>query len=233
MLHYTNPKARDGEPRMDESAASWSGSGRVICGYSLVECVGTGAFGRVHLARRLDSACDFALKEVPLTPLSDVSGVSATPAFAPPTAAAPPGQPPVRRPPPSRSSTPQPTAPQEQVANDICQEVRLLRQLDHPNVVQYYASFITGTGATSTLWIVMEFCGGVSLQSFTGSVKEKGMAQLPEDQTWQIFVQLCLALRYLHVEKGIAHRDLTPNNVLVQTHTLGVKVSERDKWGQR
>jgi len=115
---------------------------------------------------------------------------------------------------------------QEQAAKDISHEVRLLRQLDHPNVVQYYSSFTTSAGTGSTLWIVMEFCSGVSLQSFTASAREKGLAKLPEEQTWQIFVQLCLALRYLHVEKGICHRDLTPNNVLVQSHTLAVKVAD-------
>jgi len=72
----------------------------------------------------------------------------------------------------------------------------------------------------------MEFCPGASLQTFTASAREKGLAKLPEEQTWQIFVQLCLALRYLHVEKGIAHRDLTPNNVLVQSHTLAVKIAD-------
>ncbi|CAE8727789.1 unnamed protein product [Polarella glacialis] len=53
-----------------------------------------------------------------------------------------------------------------------------------------------------------------------------GFTKLPEEQTWQIFVQICLALRYLHGEKNIAHRDLTPNNVLVQWHTLHVKIAD-------
>merc|ERR1719181_1458166 len=88
----------------------------------------------------------------------------------------------------------------------------------------YYASFTNH--ATGTLWIVMEYCSGVSLQNLIISSKEKRLSKLPEEQTWQIFVQLCLALRYLHVEKGIAHRDLTPNNVLVHAHTLAVKVAD-------
>eukprot|EP00931_Biecheleriopsis_adriatica_P077152 TRINITY_DN50771_c0_g1_i1.p1 TRINITY_DN50771_c0_g1~~TRINITY_DN50771_c0_g1_i1.p1 ORF type:complete len:1325 (-),score=261.01 TRINITY_DN50771_c0_g1_i1:45-3818(-) len=197
------------------SKADWGGARRNVGGYELVECVGAGAFGRVHLARRADASGNFALKEVLLSPLSDAV---VTPSG------------------PSRCSTPRgqrggaaagdEAIAQDIVAKDISLEVRLLRQLDHPNVVQYYSSFTTGCGPSSTLWIVMEFCSGVALQGFTASAKEKGFLRLPEEQTWTIFVQICLALRYLHMDKGIAHRDLTPNNVLVQSHSLAVKVAD-------
>ncbi|CAK0856288.1 unnamed protein product [Prorocentrum cordatum] len=114
----------------------------------------------------------------------------------------------------------------EEAARDITSEVRLLRQLDHPNVVRYCDSFAaaSSSGAAATLWIVMEYCRGVSLQAFASSARAKGLARLPEEQTERILVQLCLALKYLHVEKDIAHRDLTPNNVLVNSHTLAVKI---------
>ena len=42
--------------------------------YAMFECVGAGAFGRVHLARKVGESVDYALKEVPLTPLSDSIG---------------------------------------------------------------------------------------------------------------------------------------------------------------
>eukprot|EP00930_Biecheleria_cincta_P035068 TRINITY_DN24150_c0_g1_i1.p1 TRINITY_DN24150_c0_g1~~TRINITY_DN24150_c0_g1_i1.p1 ORF type:complete len:732 (-),score=153.30 TRINITY_DN24150_c0_g1_i1:51-2246(-) len=200
----------------DLSADDWDAPARQVGGYELIECVGSGAFGRVHLARRADAVGNFALKEIALTPLSD------SVAFAP-------GGISRCTTPRGRREAPEPgdeATAQEIVAKDINQEVRLLRQLDHPNVVQYYSSFTTGSGVPRTLWIVMEFCQGVSLQGFTVSAKEKGFQRLPEEQTWQIFVQICLALRYLHMDKGIAHRDLTPNNVLVQSHTLAVKVTD-------
>jgi len=93
-------------------------------------------------------------------------------------------------------------------------------------VVRYCDSFAaaSSSGAAATLWIVMEYCRGVSLQAFASSARAKGLARLPEEQTERILVQLCLALKYLHVEKDIAHRDLTPNNVLVNSHTLAVKI---------
>ena len=32
---------------------------------------------------------------------------------------------------------------------------------------------------------------------------------------WLSFLQMVLALRYLHCDKGIVHRDLTPNNIML------------------
>ncbi len=36
-----------------------------------------------------------------------------------------------------------------------------------------------------------------------------------EERIWNIVIQLVLALKYLHKEKNIVHRDLTPNNVML------------------
>jgi serine/threonine protein kinase len=40
-----------------------------------------------------------------------------------------------------------------------------------------------------------------------------------------VFIQLILALRYLHKEKGIVHRDLTANNIMLDDE-YRVKISE-------
>ena len=32
---------------------------------------------------------------------------------------------------------------------------------------------------------------------------------------WAIFTQICLALRYVHKEKKVVHRDLTPSNIMI------------------
>ncbi|CAK0856287.1 unnamed protein product, partial [Prorocentrum cordatum] len=50
--------------RSSDNDAAPPGGGRVVNGYELLECVGAGAFGRVHLARRHDGAPgEFALKD--------------------------------------------------------------------------------------------------------------------------------------------------------------------------
>uniref|UniRef100_A0A8C9QKJ9 NIMA related kinase 10 n=1 Tax=Spermophilus dauricus TaxID=99837 RepID=A0A8C9QKJ9_SPEDA len=64
------------------------------------------------------------------------------------------------------------------------------------------------------LYIVMELIEGASLGEHFSSLKEK-QHHFTEERLWKIFIQLCLALRYLHKEKRIVHRDLTPNNIML------------------
>jgi NIMA (never in mitosis gene a)-related kinase 10 len=38
---------------------------------------------------------------------------------------------------------------------------------------------------------------------------------LKEKEVWQIVVQLIAALRYLHVQKRVVHRDIAPSNIMI------------------
>ncbi|KAK1896049.1 Serine/threonine-protein kinase Nek10 [Dissostichus eleginoides] len=80
----------------------------------------------------------------------------------------------------------------------------------HPNVVKYYKTFLEG----DRLYIVMELIEGVPLAEHFNSLKEKQQI-FTEDRLWNVFIQMCLALRYLHMEKRIVHRDLSPNNIML------------------
>eukprot|EP00659_Diplonema_papillatum_P010143 gene10143-15596_t len=79
-------------------------------------------------------------------------------------------------------------------------EVRLLSQMKHPNITQYYESCET----RGALFIVMEFADGGDL---AGRIRAQRGIRMKEDQIMNYFVQICLALNYLH-EKHILHRDL-------------------------
>ncbi|NWU14754.1 NEK10 kinase, partial [Cephalopterus ornatus] len=96
------------------------------------------------------------------------------------------------------------------VKNIVSELTIIKEQLCHPNVVRYYRTFLEN----DRLYIVMELIEGVPLGEHFHSLKEK-QQQFTEDRIWHIFIQLCLALRYLHKEKRIVHRDLTPNNVML------------------
>ncbi|NXP18297.1 NEK10 kinase, partial [Scytalopus superciliaris] len=96
------------------------------------------------------------------------------------------------------------------VKNIVSELTIIKEQLYHPNVVRYYRTFLEN----DRLYIVMELIEGVPLGEHFHSLKEK-QEQFTEDRIWHIFIQLCLALRYLHKEKRIVHRDLTPNNVML------------------
>jgi len=87
----------------------------------------------------------------------------------------------------------------------LTREIHHHRQLHHPHVTQMYEVIAT----ESSIWIVTELCCGGELFDY---LAEKG--RLGEDEAKGMFGQLCLAVAYLH-EKGIVHRDLKLENVLL------------------
>ncbi|CAO2638198.1 Serine/threonine-protein kinase Nek4 [Lemmus lemmus] len=98
------------------------------------------------------------------------------------------------------------------------QEAQLLSQLKHPNIVTYKESWEGGDGL---LYIVMGFCEGGDLYR---KLKEQKGQLLPESQVVEWFVQIAMALQYLH-EKHILHRDLKTQNVFL-TKTNIIKVGD-------
>ncbi|KAI0746748.1 hypothetical protein C8Q80DRAFT_1345139 [Daedaleopsis nitida] len=87
----------------------------------------------------------------------------------------------------------------------LTREIHHHRQLHHPHVTQLYEVIAT----ESSIWLVTELCSGGELFDY---LAEKG--RLTEDETRVLFGQLCLAVAYVH-EKGIVHRDLKLENVLL------------------
>ncbi|KAM4581541.1 serine/threonine-protein kinase Nek10 isoform 1-T1 [Odontesthes bonariensis] len=150
---------------------------RVINGYSIMDHLGTGAFGSVFKVQKQSGQNLLALKEVNLH----------NPAFGKDKK--------------SRDSN----------VEKIISELTIIKeQMTHPNVVKYYKTFLEG----EKLYIVMELIEGVPLAEHFSSLKEK-QQQFTEDRIWNVFIQMCLALRYLHKEKRIVHRDLSPNNIML------------------
>ncbi|KAJ8024745.1 Serine/threonine-protein kinase Nek10 [Holothuria leucospilota] len=95
----------------------------------------------------------------------------------------------------------------------IISELSIIKEdLRHPNVVRYFRTFTDDK--SEKLYIVMDLIEGAPLHEHFNSLREKKL-KFPEDRIWNIFVQIVLALRYLHKEKGIVHRDLTPNNIML------------------
>ncbi|NXN78342.1 NEK4 kinase, partial [Bombycilla garrulus] len=98
------------------------------------------------------------------------------------------------------------------------QEAQLLSQLRHPNIVTYRESW---QGDDGHLYIVMGFCEGGDLYH---RLKEQKGKLLPENQVVEWFVQIAMALQYLH-EKRILHRDLKTQNIFL-TRTNIIKVGD-------
>ncbi|XP_075902979.1 serine/threonine-protein kinase Nek10 isoform X7 [Nelusetta ayraudi] len=150
---------------------------RAIHGYSILDHLGSGAFGSVFKVRKQSGQNLLALKEVNLH----------NPAFGKDKR--------------SRDCT----------VEEILSELSIVKeQLKHPNVVKYYKTFLEG----DRLYVVMELIEGEPLAEHLASLREK-QQRFTEERIWNIFIQMCLALRYLHKEKRIVHRDLTPSNIML------------------
>ena len=120
------------------------------------------------------------------------------------------------------------TSVDDLVVEEICREVAILKDLDHPNITKYYTSFSEG----QYIYIVMELLDGASLADFILSQSEKKQ-RVKEEVVWSILSQLTAALRYLHCEKRVMHRDLAPSNILIDGD-FNIKLADfglAKKWG--
>ena len=84
-------------------------------------------------------------------------------------------------------------------------EVRIARQVSHPNVCRVYdVGEIDGHH-----YLSMEYVDGEDLASLL-----KRIGRLPPDKALEIARELCAGLAAAH-ERGVLHRDLKPSNVMV------------------
>lgn len=84
-------------------------------------------------------------------------------------------------------------------------ESRAIAVLSHPNIVKVYdVSF-----GDRIQYIVMEFIGGITLKDY---INQKGI--LPWKEAMYFTVQILRALQHAH-DKGIIHRDVKPQNILL------------------
>jgi len=99
----------------------------------------------------------------------------------------------------------------------LANEIDILGSIEHPNVVSMHAIFDT----EDILFIVMELMEGGEL--YEEIVKRKTFT---EQDASEIVRQLTEALAYLH-EKGIVHRDLKLENLLLKKkNTLEIKLAD-------
>jgi DNA-binding beta-propeller fold protein YncE len=84
-------------------------------------------------------------------------------------------------------------------------ERQALALMDHPNIAKV---FDAGTTETGRLYFVMELVKGVPITKYCDE------HHLPPRRRLELFMQVCQAVQHAH-QKGIIHRDIKPNNVLV------------------
>jgi len=84
-------------------------------------------------------------------------------------------------------------------------EVRIARQVSHPNVCRMYDL----GEADGCCFLSMEYVDGEDLGSLL-----RRIGRLPADKALEIARKLCAGLAAAH-EKGVLHRDLKPANVML------------------
>ncbi|XP_046980924.1 serine/threonine-protein kinase Tao isoform X2 [Schistocerca americana] len=98
---------------------------------------------------------------------------------------------------------------------DILKEIRFLRQLNHPNTIEYKGCFLRD----HTAWLVMEYCLGSA-----SDIIEVHKRPLKEEEISAICEGVLRGLHYLH-SLGRIHRDVKAGNILL-TENGTVKLAD-------
>nr|CAH7761548.1 unnamed protein product [Callosobruchus chinensis] len=98
---------------------------------------------------------------------------------------------------------------------DILKEIKFLKQLKHPNTIEYKGCYLRD----NTAWLVMEYCLGSA-----SDIIEVHKRPLKEDEIAAICDGVLHGLSYLH-EYGRIHRDVKAGNILL-TENGTVKLAD-------
>ena len=93
-------------------------------------------------------------------------------------------------------------------------EVKLLRTLRHPNIVQLEDLKMT----RDNYYLVMEYINGGSLTDCLKSYQKKHGKSFPEEIVQHLMKQIVSAIKYIH-GLNIIHRDLKLDNIMVKFDT--------------
>lgn len=99
----------------------------------------------------------------------------------------------------------------------VSRELEVLQQLDHPRIVRLKGFYED----KDSYYMVMEFVSGGDLMDFVAAHGAVG-----EEAGKEISRQILEAVKYIH-SKGISHRDLKPDNILIeQDDPVLVKITD-------
>ena len=98
-------------------------------------------------------------------------------------------------------------------------EAQTAARLKHPNAVAVYDYGVTEDGLR---YLVMELVEGYNLRQI---ISQQGALPLPA--VAEVVSQVCAALEEAH-RQGIVHRDIKPDNIIVQEASAGLRVKVLD-----
>jgi len=102
----------------------------------------------------------------------------------------------------------------------LIKEIKLLEQLNHPHVINYFTSF----KENGFYYIVVEYIDGQNLKDVILEYINKNK-YMEEKIIWELLIQCLSGLLYLHNKKKIIHRDVKPDNLLLDKN-FNLKISD-------
>ncbi|RIA90946.1 hypothetical protein C1645_875768, partial [Glomus cerebriforme] len=91
----------------------------------------------------------------------------------------------------------------------IFNEIYVLKNLKHKNIVEFKESFLRWDGKTREVWIAMEKCARGDVTSRAGKISQREVGRIAGD--------LLNGLKHLH-NNGIIHRDIKLSNILADAN---------------
>lgn len=95
------------------------------------------------------------------------------------------------------------------LSKSIEQEIKILKELDHPNIIQIVETFDIQTANDEFYVIIMEYCSNGDLLTY---VTNHGFKN--DHQQKKIIYDFLQGIKYLH-NKGISHGDIKSDNILL------------------
>lgn len=93
-------------------------------------------------------------------------------------------------------------------------EIAIWRELKHPNIVEMFSVKVTEYAT----FIFSEFCPGGTLLHYLKNyckASPRSGKGLDEDESRQIFLEVSSALRYLHNDMKLVHKDIKLDNIIL------------------
>lgn len=94
--------------------------------------------------------------------------------------------------------------------NDKISEIRVLMDLNHPNIIRLYNYFEDD----NYIYLILEYCPGGSL----ADIIREGACNYSVKGALAVFQQIVAGLNHCH-KKGIAHLDIKPANILIDKYS--------------
>jgi len=95
--------------------------------------------------------------------------------------------------------------------SQLVNEVNLLRELRHQNIVAYHDRLIDRD--RRIIYIIMEYCSGGDLSAMI-KTRRKSMTKFSSQFIFRVLGELCSAINVCH-QRSCVHRDIKPGNVLI------------------